>query len=182
MKNKTAYMLLFLTVCCLALGGCTMFPNFREFHKGDLEKGSVELHAYITYKGKQEQVRYRYLRMGRFAKDSRWQVPLVLELPDKQRVALESITPQFLAANNAIFSPASPENNRHFDEYFLGGCTFSVREDRVVAIRFHFDKDRNHNIVLWDADMRKRYPFPLSQEDVIELFGEPDKQQDMSFL
>jgi hypothetical protein len=60
-------------------------------------------------------------------------------------------------------------------EYNIAGCSFFIMGYDLVMIRGGMINGYGGIVALWDGSKTKRYQLPLSYEDLVNLFGEPDE-------
>ncbi len=169
MKNRLLSMA--VIAVSLLLGSCIFYPkpNVRIFSK----EGAMMLEASI-YKGQVSP--YYELTVGHPSFPIRQLPEVYIEIDEDQRVLLSEITPEYLFSN----ASESPFEESKYSDWPEGA--FSIRiENENKSRSYYFVATRKKLLqfrtgmkpVIWNKEQTKRYTFPLSHQDAVELFGEP---------
>jgi len=173
--NRLVSRLLNLTGCFLTViffRGCAVRPNIRHFYKGNIEMTGI-VNSANPSSGKLEYI----------------DVNIDMTTPSKpptQRLGIEllpgTITP-LSKIDVSLLSTLSrpeptPDTTGKFlpDEavYIFRGYACRVRKGKLISVGIGNTREG----ILWDTERHRRYVMPLSENDVAELFGAPDRQQD----
>lgn len=166
MIRKVSYLLLLVVVGVL-VGCMDVKPNIREF-----VKGTAFLNATVNGGNRHGQPEYYYLCVTtKFDSAS-----IAIELGNYEAVKLEDISENLLNQRSGVQTSKQEETNSIV--YSFNGYEFWFGESKMFKFRATFVKRLNNVPVLWNRKMTKRYPFPLSQQDVEELFGKADRIRD----
>ena len=157
-----------LLLVCMSIGmGCDRRPNLRMFTKGE-----AVLTAYINGGSKSGQPEYFNLRAGNIQTG----MCFLVELEPGEIVDLVGVTTDFLTKKKGVV--ANTNQPPEADSYRLHYYRFWFSEKKMVGFDTGYTEGNNPIPVLWNATKTKRFPFPLTQDNVEEIFGKADQTQD----
>lgn len=148
----------------LVVSGC-FSPNGREFLKG-----KTELRAMIN----QQTGSVSYYKLDIPTYHTRNAIPeaLGLEVSPGNLIRLRDVTEELLRHDGAhVIDEESVPNDV---TYHLAGASFSFINGKLVWVRIVYGQSK-FPPVLWDLRQHRRYVLPLTEIQVIELFGPPDR-------
>lgn len=73
---------------------------------------------------------------------------------------------------------ASPNWPKDTFKYTIPPCSFYIRKEKLISITVNTIVYKTENLQI-SADGTSFYQLPLSEVDAIQLFGEPDKKNDV---
>ena len=151
-------------VSLLILNGCShpWFATYRDFKKDNL---TFQGHFNRGLQCVSNKVEYDTLIIDG-SPNTTPNLPLVyIELKNGLVVFVPTIEVRWLEANKTWLE--TRRNN--VKEYNIVGCSFFVYRDSVIGM-----SDCNGIVAIWDRSKSKRYQFPLTEQEIISLFGSPD--------
>ena len=177
-KSHISIFAIFLFVTTFSLSCCNTSPNIRFF-----TKGQIRLEASL----RTEEPGY-YSLIIRDRNPNHCEVNLsnlsnvVIELPSG-KIPLSKLTPDILFSQAYKLHPVSgPAYASENEKFFIidvasKGIEYSFRASRKRIIKIQSAATS----IFWNKSLTKRYTFPMSHGEAVELFGEPDKVTDSFF-
>jgi len=158
-----------LTLMCLAQCGCGNMYVGKEY-----KKGPVTIYGYKSNILSNE-ISYQYLQIGSPKQplkdiDS---LNVFLELKNGDIISPTAVNWEWLEGKKARWIAERQGDQYGPDlliEYEFAGCGFFMKDRNLIMICNYPGID-----ALWDGSKTKRYQLPLSYEDLVNLFGEPDE-------
>ena len=168
-------------MCCLVAfcvaGGCAASPNNRYFYKDN-----AKLFGIMNSANRWHKLEYISLTVD-MSKPSHGLTSRIGIGPSAERmVALKDVDFALLSK----CAKPTPEHDLMSGDllpieeeatYALWDYYFTVKKGKVVMFDVGTGEPGKPQI-LWDIEHKKPYTMPLSQEDAIDLFGVPDRQED----
>ncbi len=153
--------LILLLGIALFVTSCKMKPNIAIYEKDNIRfLGIVNKHGESTY---------RTLTLGTFSQPVNLEnYKIGIELSENQKVLISDISVELLMSSEFVESDYS-----HIEGYPQGtlcldrnGYSFIIYRQKIYAV---FVGNR-----LWNESFTKKFEMPISYDDAVELFGEPD--------
>jgi hypothetical protein len=100
---------------------------------------------------------------------------IFLELKNGDIISPSAVNLEWLKGRKAIWIEERQGDEYGQDkliEYNIAGCSFLLKDQDLVMFRNY-----GGIMALWDSSKTRRYKLPLSYEELVSLFGEPDENK-----